>query len=248
MEDFLAMRPYIRNIEFIQQQYIDWSEFPFNIPAVQHLDKINFHANVTFFVGENGSGKSTVLEAIAKAFGLGTEGGNRNIDFKTTNKIDTGLEQHLRLIKSFKRAKDAYFLRAESFYNIATYMDNLDDPAYLTGFGGGSLHTRSHGEAFMAMLLHKFKGNGLYLLDEPEAALSPTRLLAALVQIDELVKNNSQFIIATHSPILLAYPNAQIFQFDYTGIRPIDYTDTEHYFITKDFLNHFPARLKELLT
>lgn len=246
----MTPRPYIKSISFIepkskitqQVESIDWSVFPFNIPAINDLDKIEFHPDVTFLVGENGSGKSTVLEAIALALGFGQEGGTKNVQISTKS-TDTGLAKHLRLIKSYQKPKDAYFLRAESFYNVASYMDEV---GYLGGYGGKSLHVCSHGESFMAVLLNKLKGNGLYLFDEPESALSPTRQLSALVAINDLVQADSQFIIATHSPILLTYPNAKILQFSDTGITEVNYEQTEHYSVTKNFLNNPDAWLNQL--
>lgn len=248
----MTPRPYIKSISFIepkskttqQVESIDWSVFPFNIPAINDLDKIEFHPDVTFLVGENGSGKSTVLEAIALALGFGQEGGTKNVQISTKS-TDTGLAKHLRLIKSYQKPKDAYFLRAESFYNVASYMDEV---GYLGGYGGKSLHVCSHGESFMAVLLNKLKGNGLYLFDEPESALSPTRQLSALVAINDLVQADSQFIIATHSPILLTYPNAKILQFSDTGITEVNYEQTEHYSVTKNFLNNPDAWLNQLFT
>jgi predicted ATPase len=148
------------------------------------------------------------------------------------------------LSRGFRKPKDGYFLRAESFFNVATYMDEV---GYLEGYGNRSLHARSHGEAFMALLTHKFRGHGLYLLDEPEAALSPNRQLAALSAIHQLVQESSQFIIATHSPILQSYPNARILQFDGAGISEVQYEDTEHFSVTRDFLNNYPRRLEQLL-
>src|SRR5207253_2335385 len=140
--------------------------------------------------------------------------------------------------------KDYYFLRAESFYNVATFMDQV---GYLEGYGGRSLHERSHGEAFITLLTTKFHGEGMYLLDEPEAALSPSRQLAALVAINQLVKLDSQFIIATHSPILLAYPRAKIVLFEDGALKEIAYEDTEHFWLTRDFLNNYPERITRLL-
>jgi predicted ATPase len=152
------------------------------------------------------------------------------------------LHRLLRVVKGWRWPRNSYFLRAESLFNVFTYLDELGpDPR-----GRPSLHLRSHGEAFMAVL-QDFKGEGFYLLDEPEAALSPNRQLAALTVIDGLVKQGAQFIIATHSPILLAYPRAKILSFDGTGIAEISYEDTEHYAITRDFLNHYPRRLQQLL-
>lgn len=238
----LAAKPYLQRITALFGAEVDWDSHPYNVPAVQALESIDFHADVTFFIGENGAGKSTVLEAIALALGFSMEGGTRSVRLNSAGAA-APLHQSLRLAKSFKTPADGYFFRAESFHNVATYMDDL---GYLQGYGGRSLHAQSHGESFMAVLLNKFKGKGLYLLDEPEAALSPNRQLAALRVIHQLVQDQSQFIIATHSPILLAYPNAKILLFDGTGIAEVAYEDTEHYAITRDFLNHYPRRLEQL--
>ena len=188
--------------------------------------KIRFHPHVTFFVGENGSGKSTVLEAIAVALGFGPEGGTKNVQFQTTRSVSPLAQARCASLRGTPKPSDGYFLRAESFFNVATYMDEV---GYLAGYGNRSLHERSHGESFMALLPHKLRGNGIYLLDEPEAALSPSRQMAALRAIHQLVLASSQFVIATHSPILLAYPNARIIQFDGTGLTEVRYEDTEHY-------------------
>ncbi len=239
----LCPRPYIQKVLLRLEVGMSFDDFPFTIPAVRGMNGIEFHPDVTFFVGENGSGKSTLLEAIALACGFGPEGGTMNVRFKTADTVSS-LYRYLRLIRSYKRPRDGYFLRAESFYNVASYMD---DVGYLDSYGGKSLHKISHGEAFMTLLTHKFRGDGFYLLDEPEAALSPSRQLAALSAIHRLVRENSQFIIATHSPILLSYPGARIMQFDESGIHEINYEDTEHYVVTRDFLNNYPKRLKYLL-
>jgi predicted ATPase len=222
---------------------LDFDVYPFNVAAVRELSNIDFHPNVTFFVGENGSGKSTVLEALAIALGFGAEGGTKNVQFRTVESVSP-LHQALRLARSIQKPRDGYFLRAETLFNLASYMDEV---GYVDGYGG-SLHTRSHGEAFMAVLVNKLKGDGIYLLDEPEAALSPNRQLVALRAIDQLVEESSQFIIATHSPILLAYPHAKIVQFDRTGVTEVAYQDTEHYSVTRDFLNNHPRRLQQLLS
>jgi len=223
-------------------------EFPFCIPGLHSLERMEFNKPVTFFVGENGFGKSTLLEAIAKKLRLNPEGGSRNLQFSTQ-------DTHSRLgdFVSLERAghfTDSYFLRAESFYNVATEMESVEslNPRKPFGaYGGKSLHAQSHGESFLALLANRLQGDGVYLFDEPEAALSPQRQLSVLTLIHRLVHHRSQLIIATHSPILLAYPDAVIFEFSEHGIRPVNYTETEHYQITKDFLNRHERMLDILL-
>lgn len=236
----LSAKPYLRSVSIDPRAAIDPDRYPFNIPAVRGLGVLAPHPDVTFFVGENGAGKSTVLEAIAVALGLPAEGGTRNVH-RVQQEVSS-LHGVLRLARGWRQPRSSYFLRAESLFNVFSYFDELGpDPR-----GKPSLHLRSHGEAFMAVL-QDFGGDGLYLLDEPEAALSPTRQLAALALIDDLVKRGAQFIIATHSPILLAYPRARILGFDADGIAELAYEDTEHYAVTRDFLNHYPRRLEQLL-
>jgi len=239
----IRAKPYLQRASIRPDFQVDEESYPFNIPAVREIGNIAFHPNVTFFVGENGSGKSTVLEAIAVALGFGREGGTKNVQFNTADSVSP-LHQALRVARGVPKPSDGYFLRAESFFNVATYMDEV---GYLESYGDKSLHAQSHGESFMAVLLHKFRGNGIYLLDEPEAALSPGRQLSALSAIHHLVQDSSQFVIATHSPILLSYPNARIILFDDSGIREVPYEETEHYVITRDFLNNYPRRLEQLL-
>jgi predicted ATPase len=237
----LAARPYLQHIDIAPDAEIDYESYPYSIPAVRELQLLRFHADVTFLVGENGSGKSTVLEAIAVAMGFGSQGGNRNMQLMRPDESVSPLHQNLKMSRSFRLPKDGYFLRAESLFNVASFLDRV-------GSSAPSLHERSHGEAFMQVLVHKMRGNGLYLLDEPEAALSPNRQLAALRAIRDLVQKESQFIIATHSPILLAYPGAKIYQFHSEGISEIAYEDTEHYAVTRDFLNHTERRLEQLFS
>jgi predicted ATPase len=232
-----AAKPYLRSVSLDPAVEPDPERYPFSIPAVRELGVLEPHPDVTFFVGENGAGKSTVLEAIAVALGLPAEGGTRNVH-REQQEVSP-LHRHLRVVKGFRHPRFSYFLRAESLFDVFTYLDSLPGAP-------PSLHLKSHGEAFM-QVLQGFSGDGLYLLDEPEAALSPNRQLAALAVIDKLVKRGAQFIIATHSPILLAYPRAKILLFDETGISHVDYEDTEHYAVTCDFLNHYPRRLQQLL-
>ena len=215
------------------------------LPVVQHLDKVktlDFSSSVTFFVGENGTGKSTLLEAIAVAFGFNAEGGSRNFRF-STNRTHSELYEHISLSKR-AYASDGFFLRAESMYNAATYIDEIQATH---NYGPVSLHDQSHGESFMAIVQNRFRGNGIYLLDEPEAALSPMRLLTLLVEMQRLTQMDSQFIIATHSPILMAFPGAEIMEFSSDGIRKVSYQETEHYQITKRFLEDPQHMLHYLL-
>ena len=227
-----------------------FEKYPFSLPSVRYLDVLKLHPQVTFFVGENGSGKSTLLEAIAVAWGFNAEGGSKNFHFGT-RASHSELHQYIRLSKGVLRPRDGFFLRAESFFNVATEIERMDaEPAFsppvIDSYGGNSLHEQSHGESFMALLMNRFGGQGLYILDEPEAALSPSRQLTVLSRLHQLVKSGSQFIIATHSPILMAYPNAAIYLFSSSGISQVDYYDTEHYCVTRDFLVH-PKRMLDVL-
>lgn len=235
------------NKRFIQNVTIDWekiSDYSYlkRIPALQFEESISFDNNITFFVGENGTGKSTLLEGIAVAYGFNAEGGSRNYNFSTYDS-HSELYNAIRLVKGFSRPSYSYFLRAESFYNVATkemeYAD-LDHPSH-------KYHEKSHGESFLALAQNSFQPNGLYLLDEPEAALSPQRQLTLLIEIYNLAKQGAQFIIASHSPILLGIPEAQILSFDDGIIHECSYQDTESYQITEMFINNREYFLKKLL-
>ncbi|MCB0114308.1 MAG: AAA family ATPase [Caldilineaceae bacterium] len=239
----MQARPYLRKVMINWDTVEDRDAYPFSIPALRGINEIEFHPDVTFLIGENGAGKSTLIEAVAMVMGFGAEGGTKNVRIQSADDVSS-LAQYLKVEKSFKRPKDGYFLRAESFYNVATYMDTT---GYLAGYGGISLHARSHGEAFFSTLTDKLRGNGLYIFDEPEAALSPSRQMAALTAIHRLVQAKSQFIIATHSPILMAYPHARILLLNDDGLTEVAYDETEHYNVTKDFLNNYPAMLRYLL-
>jgi predicted ATPase len=230
---------FVRSVRLERAKVPDFGKYPFNIPAIARLDELVLDPRLTIFVGENGSGKSTLLEAIAIAARFNAEGGSRNFSF-STRPTESELHGHLRLVRGARREKAGFFLRAESFYNVATVGEGI-------GYGWGVVHQKSHGEGFLWLLENKFRPNGLYLLDEPEAALSPQRQLSALAIIHRLLETGSQFVMATHSPILLAYPGALIYRLDEEGLTPTAYEETEHYTITRSFLQN-PARfLKTLL-
>lgn len=229
----LDKKPYLQQVIY-EKNHLNQSEFPYSIPFLKKFNEIELHKDVTFLIGENGAGKSTLIEAIALRLELSPEGGNKNFRLETS--INTSpLHQHLNFVNSYYKPKDYFFLRAESFYNLATYMDKVN---YLKGYGGKSLHKQSHGESFLSVLNNKLQGNGLYLFDEPESALSPQGLLQAVALIHKLAQLDSQFIIATHSPILMSYPNAKIFQIDENGITEVKFEETEHYRTYKLFFDN----------
>jgi predicted ATPase len=228
----------------------DAEGYPFNLPAVRHTDAIVFHPKVTFFVGENGAGKSTLIEALAVAWGFNAEGGSKNFNF-ANRASHSPLHRFVRPVRGRARPKDGYFLRAESYFNVATEIERLDEdrsgPPLIDAYGGQSLHEQSHGESFFALMENRFRGKGLYILDEPEAALSPSRQLSFLVRMHELAQDASQFIIATHSPIILGYPDALIYHVSPHGLEEIAYEDTEHVQVTRSFLNRREQMLEMLL-
>lgn len=247
----MISQQYVSQIRLDTDKVTSFEDYPFCIPAVRHLDKLLIHPKITFLVGENGSGKSTLLEAIAVSLGFNAEGGSKNFNFGTRSSHSV-LHEYLRVAKGVRRPRDGFFLRAESYFNVATEIEKLDTepgfgPPISSYFGQRGLHEQSHGESFLTLLTERFGGKGLYLLDEPEAALSPQRQLAALVRLHDLVKDDSQFIIATHSPILLAYPDAWIYELTAQGIARVAYEETEHYQVTHDFLMNPQRMLRVLL-
>lgn len=238
-------RHYLLTAELMWDRVQDRSRYPYSLPAVASLHELEFHPKVTFLVGENGSGKSTLIEALAVSWGFNPEGGSRHANFRTYES-HSPLHNALRLTRGTRRARDGFFLRAESYFNLATYIESLPrDP--LRSYGGKSLHAQSHGESFMALLENRLGGKGLYIFDEPEAALSPTRQMSMLVRMHDLIAAESQFIIATHSPILMAYPDAWIYQIGPRGLERVAYEDTEHFTVTRNFLNRHEDVMRQLL-
>jgi predicted ATPase len=242
---------YLLAVSLLRERIPSFDEYPYSLAAVRHLNTLTFHPKVTFIVGENGSGKSTLLEALAVAWGFNPEGGSKHFNF-ANRPSHSELHGRLRLQRGTRRPRDGYFLRAESYFNVATEIERLDaapgpGERLIPAYGGASLHEQSHGESFMALVLNRFFGNGLYILDEPEAALSPTRQLALLVRIHDLVADGSQFLIATHSPLLMAYPHAKIIVLEQDGIHEVAYEDTEHYQVTRRFLLDHRHMMEELL-
>ena len=233
---------YLKTIRYLQDSIPPHNHYPFNIKSFQNLDELQLPTNVTFFVGENGSGKSTLLEAIADLCEFNLAGGNRNHSYDV-HAAQADLSDYVRLSWERKVSK-GFFLRVETFYQFASFVDDLEGDKYVA-YGGKSLHHQSHGEAFLALFKNAFGNKAIYLLDEPEAALSPTRQLS-LMRIMKELEHDAQFIIATHSPILLGYPNATIYSFDEDGIEPIRYEDTIHYIVTKRFLDAKDKMLAEL--
>lgn len=235
------------NNQFIQGILFDWdkidkSSYLMSIEALRGIERLDFSNPITFFVGENGSGKSTLLEAIAVAHGFNPEGGTKNYLF-STHDTHSNLCDAIRIVKGYRKEKWGYFLRAESFYNVATWEEEYADAKHPSA----RYHEKSHGESFLALAQSNLQPNGLYLFDEPEAALSPQRQLTLLREIYRCAEEGAQFFIATHSPILLGIPSAEIFCFDNGCIHTCDYEDTESYQVTEMFINNRNALLGRLL-
>lgn len=224
------------------------------IKHLKNMDMLEFNKQVTFLVGDNGVGKSTLIEAIAINYGFNPEGGTRNYNFKT-KRTHSALCDYITLVKT-PISKTGYFLRAESFYNTLSYLDYIYEEQYTdrdyflhlkeNDILSFSRHDQSHGESFLSTI-EDFMGNGLYIFDEPEAALSPTGILKLISLIHNLENKNSQFIISTHSPMLLAYPNALIYEITGNGITPVKYNETMHYTLTRRFLEKPDEMLNLLL-
>lgn len=246
--------PYLDRLSLHADRVRSWEEYPFTVPAVRSLgqEMIRFHPQCTFFIGENGSGKSTVLEALAELESFHPSGGTRNFNFDSR---DTGEEKQLKWALSIGRGpmgklrRDGFFFRAESFFNVATYIEQLEAnlPPERRLYGDKSLHHQSHGESFLTIFAERLTGGGLYLFDEPEAALSPQRQLSFLAAMHGWIQNEAQLVIATHSPIIMAYPNAWIYEFSEQGIRRIEYQETEHYKVTHAFMTRTEKMLADLL-
>jgi predicted ATPase len=251
-ESPLAAVRFLRSIRLERERVPSFDEYPFSIPAIKALDDIPLDPRVTFFVGDNGSGKSTLIEAIAILAGFNAEGGTNNFAFSTRSS-ESPLRKYMRVARGPRRPRSQFFLRAESYFNVATEIERIDREhpdlvPLIELYGGVSLHEQSHGESFLALLNHKFRAHGLYILDEPEAALSPQRQLSMLARMHTLVNEGAQFLIATHSPLLMAFPGALIYQLSQNGIEPIAFEDTEHFQITRDFLNNRERYFKHLFS
>lgn len=236
-------RGFLLSLTVLSDRVSSFDQYPFSIPAIRAFNSLDFDPRVTFMIGENGSGKSTLIEAIAILAGFNPEGGSKNFRF-AARPSESSLHSALRLARSTRREKKGFFLRAETLFNLATEVERQA----LFAYGWEDMHAKSHGEAFLWLVKERFGPNGLYILDEPEAALSPQRQLAMLRLIHDLVQAQCQFIIATHSPILMAYPQATIYQFSPEGIARILYEETEHFEVTQGFLVNHQQYLRHLLS
>jgi predicted ATPase len=239
----INIHQFLRRIELRKEKVESFEDYPYNLPAIKNLSTLKLHPKVTYIVGENGTGKSTILEAIAVAWGINAEGGTQNFNF-ATHSSHSDLHDKLLMVKGSKKPDLSFFLRAESFYNLAT---NIDEIGAAQSYGGKSLHEQSHGESFFSVIMNRFRGNGLYILDEPEAALSPAKQLALLSRMHELIQKNAQFIIATHSPIVMAYPDALLYELKDGVFDAVKYDETEHYSVMKSFIENPKLMLDILL-
>jgi predicted ATPase len=236
------MHRILRHIELLREKVPDWKAYPFSIPAIAGLTRLEFHPKVTYFIGENGSGKSTLLEAVAIKARFPPEGGSKGF-LSRHRPSESPLHEYLKLVRGAVHEKGGFFLRAETMFNVSTEVEAGEYDIY---YGWDRLHDKSHGEAFLWVANNRFRPQGLYVLDEPEAAFSPQRQLAFLARMHQLVRGKAQFVISTHSPILMAYPDATIYLLDSGGIRPIAYEETDHYLVTKAFLQDPAGQVRKL--
>jgi len=246
-----ATKNFLLSMALKEEKIENWDSYPFNLPVVANLERTLFDPHVTFLVGENGSGKSTLLEALAISQGFNAEGGTINFNF-STRASHSILHEYLRIAKDTKKPQTGFFLRAESFFNVATEIENLDSDSLagnkiINSYGKKSLHEQSHGESFFSLIKNRFGERGLYILDEPEAALSPNRQIEMLSIIHKLIKKGSQFIIATHSPILLSYPHSTIYQIEDNGLVMRRYEETYTYKTTYNFINNYNDILNDII-
>ena len=241
----MVQEGFIRSVVLRREGIASFERHPFDVPAVRALTELELSPGVTMLVGENGSGKSTLVEAIAVAAGFNAEGGSRNLRFETRASVSE-LHEHLRLVRGARRPRTGFFLRTESFFNVATQVEQLG-AEIAAAYGDRPLHEQSHGESFISLVTNRFSGDGLYLLDEPEAALSVRGVLALMRRMHDLVAEGSQFLVATHSPILLGLPDALIYGLDGDGFRQVEYDDVEHVELTRSFLADPPRFLRHLL-
>jgi predicted ATPase len=237
-----ASEPLVRAVSLSRDEIPSFERYPFSIPAVRLLVELDLSAPVTLLAGENGSGKSTLVEAIAVVLGFNAEGGSKNMSI-STRASHSELHRFLRVERGARRERTGYFLRAESFFNVATHIEALDaEPGFgrpiIEAYGGVSLHEQSHGESFLSLVMNRFGPDGLYVLDEPEAALSLRGCLALIRRMHDLVEEGSQFIVATHSPVILGYPDARIYAVSDDGIVETPYEETEQYELTRSFLDN----------
>ena len=227
--------------------------YPLDLPAVRNVDSIALDPRMTIFVGENGSGKSTLVEGLAVAAGFNPEGGSTNFNFRTQSHLPE-LATHLRLVRNPTRPRTGFFLRAESFFNVASEIERLDEEqrelpgsSIGPGYGERALHEESHGESFLALVMNRFGPGGLYILDEPEAALSPTGCLALVKRFHELANEGCQFVVATHSPIVMSFPGALIYLLSESGPTQVSWEELDHVQILREFLNDPGIVLRVLL-